>query len=311
MHRRAQAGVGQRVLTEAQTARDAGQPLTLVQLYKTFMAGARVKYGGVSAEGAFRAYRQSCASNCTAPEPVTCEKVGGFLLSECLRGLSSHTLTARLSWLLRSLDTHPGVRCRSDVNSQTARREYMRHILALEKEFPGEIRRKEVFTDVSLRQLRAYLSPFLARDSLFAHGFWSMVLLNCAVGCRNKHLRGRAFTWSQMRRSKLGDGTETLILDLPYRKTSTGLRDAQFDAVPVPRRDGRDADLDAVPALARYATLCGKPVDGSGGGGSVFPHRFKKSGRPTDELLGGCSYQQGRRDLLTVLEAAGFSEPTR
>ena len=240
---------------------------------------------------------------------MTPEKICGFLLGECLRGVSSQTLAAQVGRLLRFLDENSEVARSDDALSARARREYARCVQALEKEFPGEVRRKRTFSDEDLRRVKQYLQPYLDAGGLFAHGFWAQLLLACAVGSRHKNLRGRAFTWSQISTASLSDGTLTLVLDLPDRKTRRGLRDVQFDRVAVPRRDGADRDLDAVSAMEEYAVLCGVALGSSSSGDAVFPHRHKGSGLPSDPLLRDCSSHQARAAQLSVLEAAGFPEP--
>lgn len=287
----------------------ARRKVTLERMYERFAQRARRKYGGKETEAAWARYVERCEAHVTPPQPVTEEKICGFLLGECLRGIGSQTLTSRVSRLLRFLDEHPEVDHAPAVASAGARREYARLIVQLQKEFPGEVRRKRVLTDDDLRRIKKYLQPFLDKDGLYAHGLWTLLLLNGAVGCRNKHMRGRAFTWSQIRTARLGGGSATLVLDLPYKKARKGLRDGQFDRVPVPRRAPADRDLDAVRAMRRYAALCGVGLGRSDSRDSVFPSRYKADGRPTDPLYRDCSYEWMRAALLDVLEKAGFPEP--
>lgn len=270
---------------------------------------ARAKYGGAAATAAWARFTETCGRHRTEPTPVTPEKVCGFLLGECLRGVSSQTLAAKLGGLLRFLDDNNVVDRSDDALSAGARREYARCIQVLEKEFPGEVRRKRTFSDEDLRRIKLYLQPYLDKGGLFASGFWAQLLLACAVGSRHKNLRGRAFTWSQISTASLSDGSLTLVLDLPYRKMRRGLRDVQFDKVAVPRRDGADHDLDAVSAMEEYAVRCGVALGSSSSGDAVFPHRHKLSGLPSDPLLRDCSSHQARAEQLFVLEAAGFPEP--
>jgi len=287
----------------------ARRKVTLERMYERFSQRARRKYGGKETKAAWARYEERCEAHRTPSQPVTQEKVCGYLLGECLRGIGSQSLAARVNWLLRYLDEHPKVDCAPAVTSAGARREYARLIAQLQKEFPGEVRRKRVLTDDDLRRVKKYLQPFLDKDGLYAHGLWTLLLLNVAVGCRNKYLRGRAFTWSQIHTARQGDGAATLVLDLPYQKTRKGRRDGQFDRVPVPRRLPADFDLDAVRAMKQYAALCGVRLGRSDSRDSVFPSRYKANGRPTDPLYRGCDYGWMRAAFLDVLEKAGFKQP--
>jgi len=242
---------------------------------------------------------------------VTPEKVCGFLLGECLRGVSSQTLAAKLGGLLRFLDDNDVVDRSDDALSAGARREYARCIQVLEKEFPGEVRRKRTFSDEDLRRIKQYLQPYLDKGGLFASGFWAQLLLACAVGSRHKNLRGRAFTWSQISIASVSDGSLTLVLDLPYRKMRRGLRDVQFDKVAVPRRDGANRDLDASGTMEEYAVLGGVALGSISPGDAAFLHRHKGSGPPSYPLLRDCISHQARTAQLFVRQAAGFPSPRR
>lgn len=309
-HRRAQAGVGGALVHAAREAAAAGAPLNLASLAARFEAGAKLRYGGQAARLAYTAYVKACKQHATAPQPVTEAKVVGFLVGECLRGRSSQTLKGTLSALLRHLVDGSGKGPTPAAATASARRRYSRTLHSLEKEFPGEVIRKNVFSDAVLRQILGYLAPFLGRGDLFAHGMWAMLLLNCAVGCRNVHLRGRAFTWSQVTWTALGDGGRTLVLDLPYSKMHRNLRDRQFDAVPVPRRAPQDRDLDAVGAFLRYAAWSGNEVTGTGAA-SVFPRRNRLNGLPKDAAQQHYDEDDARTDLRWVMAKAGIQHPNQ
>jgi hypothetical protein len=235
---------------------------------------------------------------------VTPEKIVGFLVGECLRGISSQTLRGRLAALRRYLLDNPGTPGASAATNAAASAVYTRTLGWLEKEFPGEVQRKNIFDDATLRKMRAFLDPFLRRGDLFALSTWSMLLLNCSLGCRNVHLRGRAFTWSQVTPLMMRDGTPTLAADLPYSKANRGRRDKQFDGVPVPRRSSDDRDLDAYLAFVRYASALGLTIDGTGSD-AVFPSRHRLSGALKNAIEQDTPEHVQRADLRWILEQAG------
>lgn len=302
-------------LAEAERLRRAeGDVVGLEELDDRFTAGASEKYGGRAAAAAFRAYTRACQRHKTPPSPITAQKIRGFLVGECLRGVSSQRLGTIAAVLLRHVQRPPSGGAGAEVfdvdgdaTSGPSWASYRTIIGRLQKEYPSEIKRRKTFSDGVLRRVRRYLAPFLAKGCLFAHSAWSMLLLNCAVGCRSKQLRGRAFTWSQVRLGRLDDGRPTVQLDLPFAKTTRAVRDRQRDVVAVPRRTSRDDDLDAVPAFLRYAALCGRSLgDTRGDAVAVFVRRCRRSGLPAARGGDDYSYKSCLADLHWVLQQAGL-----
>lgn len=290
---------------------EVGTPLTLEQLLSAWhSAKASVTSSSGGGKRAWARYNTACIDLKAEPQPVTVEKIYGFILYECLRGIKSHTLGAAVGSLLAyvslpELDIDVG-----DVAAPAARRAIAGAVRSAAVEFPSEVERVLPIDDAVMLQVHAYLLPFLEDDNIWALQMWSIMTLAYATGLRSVNYLGRRLTPSQLRVVELKDGRSTSQWDVPYRKTKRSTRDREKDTVVAPRRPDtlEEQKLDHFRALQRYLSAVGiKPGKGAQ---SIFPGRFK-NGNLRDYIYEAYDYGWFLDDLRWLLQKAGVRDNER
>ena len=249
-----------------------------------------------------KSYLRACAEYETAPWPTTVDNVVGFLLQRCLEGYSSATLGAAASAVLRDPRAGP-----APSETETAR--IRGAVKRMSVEFPFERHHVRPLLDPELELLHAHLLPWLRKRNTFALGFWAMLLV-ARDGClRSVEFLGgkrgkRGLLASQVTRVTLADGSPTLLLDVPFRKTSLHKRDKALGGVALPHRSDADAHLDAYLALDAYATAAGTVLGRSAF--PLFPRRSRVDGHVLDAVYGDYSYATALTDFRWLMAQAGF-----
>jgi len=255
--------------------------------------------------GVWRRYVAACDRHGGTPDlPVTPEKVMGFALGECLRGMSTRQLPDAVGSLLRHAEEEELA-----MGGWTAksRRRVDGVVALLCEEFPAEVIRARPLTDEVLRQVRAYLAPFLDRGDRWALMWWALLTLSYAACLRSiEYLQG-ALTAAQISVVTLPcSGRQALCLDLPFSKGRRNVRDGERDRVAVPRRSDADQDIDAFPAVQAYMAAVGHRIGVSER--ALFEPRNRTTGDPKDPLFGVYKYSTAMRDLRWLLHAAGVAD---
>jgi len=291
------------VRAEAGARQEAGsKPMTLAELSGHVDSAAAARRAAGSGNRAWGRYVQACSDYAgAAPLPLTPEKVLGFALCECLRGISSSSLKATCisleshvreeGWEMSGWDTLAPSRIRRGLD-------------ALVHEFPTDVVRAKPMTDVIMRDVRAYLEPYLARGDLYALMWWAMLSVAYAGCLRSIEFLGDALTPQQVRVTH-GPGGSMLELDLPFRKTHRNVRDEESDRVTLPPRRRADADLDALPAMQAYAVAAG--IDLGTGPAPMFVRRRRSA--PCGEVperKPGYQYQTSLSELRWILGKEGL-----
>ena len=243
------------VVTAASARAAAGAtPLTLEDL-ATHVRGVVAERRSDGAEGeAWRCYEEAAQVWGSELLPLTPEKVLGFALGECLRGISTLYLLKRLT-ALRTYAIGNGLAMQG-WNSRSLS-EIKAGAAALRRDFPAEVIRSLPMTDEVMRRVLAYLQPYMIEGELYALMWWSMLTLAYAGCLRSVSFLAGALTLSQMRVTVNAAGKRRLEAHVCWRKMSRNVKDRDRDWLTVPGRGGEDADLDALTALETYAAAAG------------------------------------------------------
>ena len=248
---------------------------------------------------AWASYEASSRQWHADPLPLTPEKALGFALAECMRGVSTAQLNARLA-SLRAYAAGEELPMAGWGPGST--RLLAMGVAALKREFPAEIIRARPMTDEVMRAVRAYLRMYLDSGHVYAHMWWSMLTLAYAGCLRSVSFLDAALSTSDLYISVRG-GIRRLEADVAFRKTSRDRKDEGRDRLTFPGRGGTDADLDPLRALESYAAAAGLTI--GSGDRPLYERRRRASGQLWPEARPGYSYHSSLKELKWLLWRAG------